>query len=107
MSRTVLLVSLTLPMMMPLAALGQPEKKPPTPDRFVKVESSTELLPATVLENFRHAKKTTLLINRIAFGIQYARPDEQAAHGDPEKDFSRLPNCYFHPDGPAGIVMKK
>jgi hypothetical protein len=87
-------------------ASGGQVKTAPSPDRLVKVEVRDEVLPPTVPEDYRRVKRTDLLIDRINFGLQYAKP-LAAAHGDPDKDFSRFPACYFHPAGPAGIVLRR
>src|SRR5437899_3261635 len=86
---------------------GQEAQKQPSPDRLVKVKVQDMTLPAPAHQDFRRVKETMLLIDRINFGFQYQQPSDARAQGQLDKDFSRFAGCYFHPDGPAGIALKK
>jgi hypothetical protein len=50
---------------------------------------------------------TTLIHGHINHGMCFLRPTSPEDWGNPEKDFTRLPTTYYHPKGPAGVVMQK
>lgn len=58
----------------------------------------------------KRAADTTVLqlVNGgIAFGAQHAAPADATERGHPERDFSRLPITYYHPNGPLGLMLRK
>ncbi len=50
---------------------------------------------------------TTLIHGHINHGMCFRKPVDMEDWGNPKKDFSRLPTTYYHPKGPAGLVMQK
>jgi hypothetical protein len=48
-----------------------------------------------------------LISTRIAVGNNFLKPEKRSDYGDPEKDFSRLPTTYYHPQSPVGMALKK
>jgi hypothetical protein len=42
----------------------------------------------------------------VHFGLNFLKPEDPKDHGNPQKDFSRLPTCYHHLRSPVGIVMQ-
>src|SRR6516165_10494269 len=48
-----------------------------------------------------------LLHYRIAFGLNFLKPEDRRWWGDPEKDKSRQATTYFALKGPVGIALAK
>jgi hypothetical protein len=50
---------------------------------------------------------TSLRHGTTLHGQNFRRPESKKDWGNPEKDWSRLANTYYHRRGPAGVVMEK
>ncbi len=48
-----------------------------------------------------------LLYYGIHWGFNYLPPPDPADWGNPDKDFSRMPTTYYHPQGPLGLALQK
>lgn len=50
---------------------------------------------------------TRLMLDGIDYGRNYAKPDNKADWGRPDKDKSRLATTYYHQGSPVGLVMQQ
>src|SRR5262249_26490574 len=48
-----------------------------------------------------------LLIGGIDRGTNFLKPTDKLAYGNPDKNLSRMPTTYYHPDSPIGVVLRK
>jgi hypothetical protein len=61
-----------------------------------------------VLNEYRDDQEYLFLMyNGTYLGRNYQEPKDKKAHGDPDKDISRMPTTYFHDKSPVGVVLQK